>query len=89
MAKVILFGQMANNTSESSKKTNATERASSFGKMVESMREVGSAENRVELDITRTITEFARKVCGLMESAKSGLKCELVPKHFDSTACQN
>ena len=89
MAQVTSYGRTANNTLESSRRISDMEKANSSGRMEESMRAVGSAANRVESDITRTITEFARKVCGLMESARSGLKCELVPKHFNSTACQN
>lgn len=76
MAKVILFGQMANNTSESSKKTNATERASSFGKMAESMKEAGLEANSQEQVFTKTIMERGRKAFGWMVNAKSGLNHE-------------
>ena len=64
MAKVILFGQMANNTSESSKKTNATEKANSSGKMAESMKEAGLEANSQEQGFTKTITERGRKAFG-------------------------
>ena len=64
MAKVILFGQMANNTSESSKKTNATEKASSSGKMAESMKEAGLEANSQEQGFTKTIMERGRRAFG-------------------------
>ena len=73
MAKVILFGRMANNTLENSKKTNATEKANSSGKMAESMKEAGLEVNSQEQVFTRTIMERGRKAFGLMVNAKSGL----------------
>ena len=73
MAKVTLFGLMANNISESSKKTSATEKASSYGKMAESMKEAGLEANSQELDFTRTIMERGRKAFGWMVNAESGL----------------
>ena len=73
MAKVILFGQMANNTLENSKKTNATEKANSSGKMAESMKEAGLEVNSQEQVFTRTIMERGRKAFGWMVNAKSGL----------------
>ena len=76
MAKVTSYGRMANNMLESSRRINDMEKANSSGRMEESMKEVGSVVNRAESDIIRTIMEFERKGCGLMESAKSGLKCE-------------
>ena len=53
MAKVILSGQMANNTSDRSKKTNVMEKASSCGKMVECMKEAGLEANSQEQEYTK------------------------------------
>ena len=52
------------------------EKANSSGVTEENMREAGSAVSKAELDITRTIMECARRACGLMESVKSGSKCD-------------
>ena len=76
MAKVILFGLTVNNTLESSKKTNATEKANSSGKMAGSMKEAGLEANSQEQDFTRTIMERGRKAFGWMVNAKSGLTHE-------------
>ena len=43
-----------------------------YGKMVESMREVGFVANKVESVIIKTTMEYVRKVCGSMGSAKNG-----------------
>ena len=67
---------MANNISESSKKTNATERASSSGKMAESMKEAGLEANSQEQGFIRTIMERGRRASGWMVNAKSGLTHE-------------
>ena len=82
MVKDTLYGQMANSTSVSSKKISDMEKANSSGEMEESMKEAGSVVSRAESDITRTITEYARRECGSMESVKSGLKYELELVHF-------
>ena len=87
MVMVTSYGRMASNMLESSKRISDMERGNSSGRMEESTRVDGSAVSRAESATTKTIMEFARKGCGLMESGRSGLKCELVPKHFDSTAC--
>ena len=76
MAKVILFGLTVNNTLESSKKTNATEKANSSGKMAGSMKEAGLEANSQEQVFTRTIMERGRKAFGWMVNAKSGLTHE-------------
>ena len=67
---------MANNISESSKKTNATEKASSSGKMAESMKEAGLEANSQEQGFIRTIMERGRRAFGWMVNAKSGLTHE-------------
>ena len=67
---------MANNTLESSKKTNATEKESSSGKMAESMKEVGLEANSQEQVFTKTIMERGRRAFGSMVNAKSGLNHE-------------
>ena len=66
---------MANNISESSKKTNATERASSSGKMAECMKEAGLKVNNQERGILQN-KEKQRKAFGWMAYAKSGLMNE-------------
>ena len=63
---------MANNISESSKKTNATEKASSSGKMGGSMMASGFEESRAAQASTPTIMVSAERVSGKTESARSG-----------------
>ena len=63
---------MANNTLVNSKKINAMDRASLFGKMAENTMVVGCVESKVELAITEIPMVTDAKACGSMASAKIG-----------------
>jgi hypothetical protein len=63
---------MASSMSENSKRINVMARVNSFGKMVESTKEVGYAENSLGRATTRLITGRSAWDFGLMASAKSG-----------------
>ena len=72
MAAVTSSGPTASNTSVSSKRTSAMEKASSFGKMAESMKVDGSKANSAASAIIPIIKESRRRVSGKTESAKIG-----------------
>ena len=74
--KDTLYGQMGSSTSVSFKKIKDTVKESSSGGTEENMKEAGSVVSKAESDITRTITESAKRACGSMENVKNGLKCE-------------
>jgi len=73
MDRVTLSGQTENSTLDSSRRTSATVRASSYGAMVASTKEDGTEENRPALAIILTSTAFAERVYGLMDAASAGL----------------